>query len=576
MPAPRLKLLALVAAAGLLFASAAVSPSGAKPPPKKPKPVATVPVRLLTINDLHGNLEPPSGSSGRITDETGTLVNEAGGVAYLATYIKQLTDRNTKLVASGDLIGATPLISAAYHDEPTIDVLEQLGLTTSSVGNHEFDEGYAELLRIMNGGCHPVDGCSPAGPWDGSDFDFLAANVTKQRGRLALPPVHFERINGEIVAFIGLVTATTPTIVTAAGIQGLTFHEETASANLVSRILSAFGIRAQVVLVHEGDQVTPGQSPDACPVLPGAGTRIAEELDAEIDLIVSGHSHQAYVCETLDPDGNPRFVTQGSSFGRVLTQIDFRINRRTNDIVRSSVTVDNHVVRRTVAPDPEIAALVELWKARVAPVANAPLGTITAEISNAAAPSGESSLGNLIADAQLEATVAGGGAQIALMNPGGIRAVLTYPSSPAGEGDGVVTYGEAFAVQPFNNLMQVVTLTGAQLTTILEQQFTGGPNNQPFNKILQPSANLTYSYSASAAWGSKVSDLAIGGTPVTDAQVIRVAANNFLVGGGDSFTEFTAGTDLWSGPLDIDAFAAYLALHPNTAPPAIGRITLLP
>jgi 5'-nucleotidase len=573
MPRPSFARPFLLVAAIALAVVATISPAGAHKPPKPAPPPADV--RLLTINDLHGNLEPPTGSSGRIVDENGATV-EAGGAAFLAAHIAQHRNANTELVAAGDLIGATPLISAAYHDEPTIEVLEALGLATSSAGNHEFDEGYAELLRIMRGGCHPVDGCSPAGSWDGSDFDFLAANVTGRHGFPALPPVHIERINGQLIAFIGLVTATTPTIVTSEGIEGLTFHEEVAPANFVSKLLRFLGVRAQVVLVHEGDQVTPGQSPDACPVVPGAGTRIAEGLDAEIDLIVTGHSHQAYVCKTVDPKGNDRYVTQGSSFGRILTQIDFQVDRKTHDIIRSSVTVDNHVVTRTVTPDATIAALVQTWKDRVAAVANQPIGSITAELPNVAAPSGEVALGNLIADAQLDATTTGGGAQIALMNPGGIRAGLTFASSPAGEGDGVVTYGEAFAVQPFNNLMQAVTLTGAQLKVILEQQFPGGPNAQPFTKILQPSANFRYTYSQSAAWGSKVSGMTIDGVPVTDTQTIRVAANNFLVGGGDAFLGFRDGTDLWSGPLDIDAFADYLAAHSPAAPPATNRITVVP
>ncbi|WP_204044807.1 bifunctional metallophosphatase/5'-nucleotidase [Acrocarpospora phusangensis] len=536
-----------------------------------------IPIRVLTINDLHGNLEPPTGSSGRIADETGTIVDGVGGAAYLATYVKQFKNRDTVLVAAGDLIGASPLISAAYHDEPTVQFLDSLELATSSAGNHEFDEGFDELERIMKGKCHPVDGCSPAGKWKGSDFEFIAANVIEtKKNKTALAPYYVERINGEKVAFIGLVTQTTPSIVTASGIEGLEFTEEVAAANETSRLLRQKGIKAQVVLVHEGDQVTPNQSPDACPILPGLGTRIVNGLDAEVDLIISGHSHQAYICKAPDSNGQMRYYTQGSSFGRVLTQIDFQIDKATGDIVRSSVVADNHVVRRTVTPDPATVAFIDLWRSRTAGVANRPIGSITGDLPNVASPSGEVPLGNLIADAQLEGTRTGGNAQIALMNPGGIRQGITYAGSPAGEGDGVVTYGEAFAVQPFNNLMQVVTLTGAQLKTLLEQQWVGGPNNQAFTKILQPSSNFTYTYSASGAWGSRVSNMRIDGVPVTDTQSIRVAANNFLVGGGDAFLAFRDGTDLWSGPLDIDAFAAYLGAHSPVTPPTPNHITVIP
>ncbi|MBB5138841.1 5'-nucleotidase [Thermocatellispora tengchongensis] len=562
----RLVLAALAAATGVAVAvgpPAAAGQSGASG--TAGRPAKTVPVRLIAVNDFHGNLEPPTGSSGRIVDETGTTV-DAGGAAYMATHIKQMADANTTLVAAGDLIGATPLISAAYHDEPTVELLGKLGLEVSAVGNHEFDEGYKELLRIMKGGCHPVDGCSPAGKWRGAEYDYLGANVRFKKAPEvpAIAPFSVKRINGVKVGFIGLVTATTPSIVTAEGIKDLTFVEEVAAANRASKALRALGVKAQVVLVHEGDQINAGQSPDACSVVPGAGSRIAQGVTPEIDLVIMGHSHQAYICKVKDPAGQDRYVTQGSSFGRVLTQFDFQVDKRTGDVVRSSVVADNRVVTRNVTPDPEIAAFVQTWKDRVAEVANRQIGTITADITRTPAASGETPLGNLIADAQLEATTTGGNAQVALMNPGGVRADLTF-----GTDNGVVTYGEAFTVQPFNNLMQVVTLTGAQLDALLEQQYQ-------VNRVLAPSASLTYTVSASAAVGSKVSDIKINGTPVTETQQIRVAANNFLVGGGDGFTVFTQGTDLWSGPLDIDAFVAYFGAHSPVAPPATNRITVAP
>ncbi|MEV0144752.1 MULTISPECIES: bifunctional metallophosphatase/5'-nucleotidase [unclassified Nonomuraea] len=583
--------LAVAGAVATATALLAAVPADAKQAPR------TVPVRLLALNDFHGNLEPPTGSSGRMVDETGATV-EAGGAAYIATHMKAHADRNTIAVAQGDLIGATPLISAAYHDEPSVEFLGKLGLKVAAVGNHEFDEGYGELRRIMKGGCHPVDGCSPAGEWKGAQYDYVGANVLFKNpgektdalaalgdqpavqkllsdwGVPALPPVSVKWMNGVPVGFIGLVTQTTPGIVTAEGIEDLKFVDEVKAANVASKVLKLIGVKAQVVLVHEGDQVNAGQSPDACSAVPGAGNRIATQVDPEIDVVLSGHSHQAYLCKVKDPAGQDRLYSQGGSFGRVITQVDLNVDVRTRDVVRSSVVADNHVVTRTVEPDREISDFVKTWKDRVAPVANKPVGRITADITNTAAPSGETPLGDLIADAQLAATRTGGNAQVALMNPGGVRASLTYAGSAAGEGDGVVTYGEAFTVQPFNNLMQVVTLTGAQLKTVLEQQFTGGPNNQAFTKILQPSANLTYAYSTSAPWGSKVSDLRIDGAPVTDTQQIRVAANNFLVGGGDAFLAFKDGTDLWSGPLDIDAFVDHLGKDNPIAPPATGRITV--
>ncbi|MBB4913728.1 bifunctional metallophosphatase/5'-nucleotidase [Streptosporangium saharense] len=599
----RLAMAGALAGAGLVLAMGPAEAGASGTQGTTTKAPRTVPVRLLALNDFHGNLEPPTGSSGRMVDENGTTV-DAGGAAYVATHLKQLTDRNTLKVAQGDLIGASPLLSAAYHDEPSVEFLGKIGVTASAVGNHEFDEGYTELRRIMYGGCHPTDGCSPAGRWKGARYSYLGANVLfrkpgggaeqealaafggqdsgslrallKGYGIPALPPVAVRWVNGVPVGFIGLVTQTTPGIVTSEGIKDLRFVDEVKAANVASKLLRLVGVRAQVVLVHEGDQVTAGQSPDACSAQPGVGTRIATQVDPEIDVVLSGHSHQAYLCKVTDPAGGTRLFSQGGSFGRVITKVDFQVDVRTRDVVRSSVVADNQVVTRTVTPDPEITAFVQSWKDRVAPVANRPIGRITADITNVAGPSGESSLGNLIADGQLAASRSGGNAQIALMNPGGVRASLTYAGSPVGEGDGVVTYGEAFTVQPFNNLVQVVTLTGAQLKTVLEQQFPGGPNAQPFTKILQPSSNLTYTYSTGAAWGSKVSDLKIDGVAVTDTQSIRVTANNFLVGGGDAFAEFTKGTDVWSGPLDIDAFAAYFAANPSITPPAPTHITVVP
>lgn len=562
----------------------------------KPQPQSTVPVRLLALNDFHGNLEPPTGSGGRITNEAGVSV-DAGGAVYVATYMKNLRNANTLEVTQGDLIGATPLISAVYHDEPTIEFMNNLGIDASAVGNHEFDEGYAELRRIMDGGCHPVDGCSPAGPWQGAQFDYLGANVLfkdpnavpvtgdspgpvvsyfKDLGVPALPPISVKKINGQKIGFIGIVTKTTPTIVTSAGIVDLKFVDEVAAAERASELLTRLGVNAQVVLVHEGDQVTPGQSPDACSAQPGVGSAIAEQINPAVDMILSGHSHQAYLCNVTDPAGNPRLYSQGGSFGKVITQVDFQIDTKTHDVVRSSVVADNHVVLRTVTPDRDTAAFLQTWRDRVAPLANAPVGSITTNITTTASPSGETPMGLTIADAQLASMDDVANAEIALMNPGGVRSSLSFASSPAGEGDGVVTYGEAFAVQPFNNFMQAVTLTGAQLKLILEQQFPGGPNNQPFIKILQPSAGFTYTYSVSAPWGSKVSDMMIDGVPVTDTQNIRVAANNFLIGGGDSFFAFTQGTDIVSGPLDIDAFVAYLGANSPVAPPSTSRITRIP
>ncbi|TDC65151.1 bifunctional metallophosphatase/5'-nucleotidase [Actinomadura sp. GC306] len=549
------------AAAGLTVIALTAQPAAARPAP-------TASVKILALNDFHGHLEPPSGSSGRAVNEDGEPV-DAGGAAYVAAHLKRLRDRNTLTVAQGDLIGATPLISAAYHDEPSVQFLGDIGVTASAVGNHEFDEGYRELLRIQHGGCHPEDGCSPEGKWRGAKFDYLSANVLKQHRHWKKPllkPWTIRRVNGVRVGFIGVVTKTTPSIVTAEGIKGLEFQDEVEAANRSARELKRRGVRAMVLLVHEGDQVNPGQRPDACGVIPGAGSRIAQQADPEIDVVLSGHSHQQYICTIQDPEGQPRLFSSGSSFGRVITEVDLKVNRRTGDIVRSSLRGDNHVVTRDVPPDPRTERFVQTWKDRVANIANRPIGTITADITRAPSPSGETALGDLIADAQL-ASMSDLGAQVALMNPGGVRTDLTYAASGA-EGDGVVTYGEAFAVQPFSNVMGVVSLTGAQLDALLEQQWTDAGE-----KILQPSANLNFTITRANPAGDRVSEITIDGTPITPTTTYKVAANNFLLGGGDGFTVFTEGTDQVLGPIDLDAFVAYFEAQGTLSPPPLTRIS---
>jgi len=533
--------------------------------PASAGPAPTASVRLLSLNDFHGNLEPPTGSSGTAIDENGASV-PAGGAAYVAAHLKRLAGRDTLTVAQGDLIGASPLISAAFHDEPSVDFLGRVGVTASAVGNHEFDEGQDELRRIQNGGCHPVDGCSPAGKWKGAKFDYLAANVLRENHKPILKPWTIRHVNGVRVGFIGVVTKTTPTIVTPQGIQGLTFDDEVKAANRAAAELKKRHVKSIVLLVHEGDQVPSGQRPDACGVEPGAGTRIARDADPEIDVVLSGHTHQQYVCTVTDPKGKPRLYSSGSSFGRVITQVDFKVNRRTGDVVRSSLKGDNHVVTRTIPPDPATEAFVQTWRDRVAERAGRPIGTITADLTRAPSPSGETALGDVIADAQLE-SMKGEGAQIALMNPGGVRADLTFAAGGS-EGDGVVTYGEAFQVQPFSNLMGVVTLTGAQLDALLEQQWTSAGE-----KILQPSSTLRFTIDRGRPVGDRVSGITVDGTPVDPAASYRVAANNFLLGGGDGFTVFTEGTDQVLGPIDLDAFVAYMTANSPISPPPLTRIS---
>ena len=566
----RLSVLAITAAAATVIS--ATGPAQADVQSLRGR--GTVDVRLIGINDLHGNIEPPTGSSGRVVLADGTTV-DAGGAAYNATHIKNLQKevKNSVVVGQGDLIGASPIVSALFHDEPTIEVLNKVGMDTTAAGNHEFDEGYKELLRMQRGGCHPTDGCQFRDTYPGAQFPILGANVTKAKtGLPALPPFWVEIRDGMPIGFIGMPLKDVPILVDPNGIKELQFGDEVKAANRYANFLDAIGVKSIVLLIHQGDQVTaPTGGPNACNVAPNnPGTAIATQVSPKIDAVFSGHSHQHYNCVVKDPAGNPRPFIEGLAFGRELSVVDLKIDRRTRDVVRGETKADNKIVTRTVTPDPEIQAIVDVAKTKVRPIANRPVGTITADILRAAVASGESPLGNLIADSQLAATT-GNGAVLALMNPGGVRADLTYATSTENEGNGVATYGETFTVQPFGNILQTVTLTGANIKNVLEQQFSA---TRTF--VLQPSAGLKYSWSASAPFGSKISGVTINGTPLDPNASYRVTINSFLQGGGDGFSEFTKGTNITGGGIDLDAFSAYLKAHPNQGPPATDRITRLP
>ncbi len=556
-----------IAVAGTILvtiAAAASSNAAAKPPEDKDK---TVEVQLVALNDFHGNLLPPSGSSGRV----GTV--DAGGAEYLATHVAQLRAQNpnTVVVAAGDLIGASPLISALFHDEPTIEVFNQIGLDYNAVGNHEFDEGEAELLRMQNGGCHPVDGCQDGDGFDGADFEFLAANVVRRdNGRTLFAPYAIEIFKGTKVAFIGMTLEGTPSIVTPSGISNLSFLDEADTVNALVPKLKQTGVETIVVLIHEGGSQTPPSSVvNACTGISGPIVDIVNRLDDEVDAVISGHTHQPYNCVL---DG--KVVTSAFSFGRVLTDIDLTIDRRTGEV--RTITSNNLVVTRDVTKDAGVTAIIQKYDALSAPIANRVIGSITASISRTPNAAGESALGDVIADAQLLATngPATGNAVIAMMNPGGIRADLTYLGSPVGEGDGNVTYGESFTVQPFGNNLVTVTLTGAQIDTILEQQFSNPATGS--NRILQVSNGFTYTWSQAAVLGSKVSNLQLNGVPIDPTASYRVTTNSFLVDGGDNFFGFLAGTNRLGGAVDTDALEAYFVANSPVAPGPQNRITVAP
>jgi len=551
----------LIVALLAMAASASMSAAQAKPS-------GTVNVQILALNDFHGNLLPPSGSSGRV----GTI--DAGGVEYLATHINNLRalNPNTVVVSAGDMVGASPLISALFHDEPTIEAFNLIGLDFNAVGNHEFDEGWSELVRLQEGGCHPVDGCLDGDDFAGAEFQFLAANVTrKDNGKTIFPAYKMRSFAGAKIAFIGMTLEGTPSIVTPSGIADLNFLDEADTVNALIPELKAKGIETIVVLIHEGGVQSSPAPYNGCVGISGPIVDIVNRFDDEVDVVISGHTHQPYNC-TIDN----KLVTSAFSFGRLVTKIDLTIDRETGEV--TTMAADNRIVTRDVAKDSFLTALVNKYNALVAPIANRVIGSITGNITRTTNAAGESALGDVIADAQLYATAdpANGGAVIAFMNPGGIRADLTYASSPAGEGDGNVTYGESFTVQPFGNNLVTVTMTGAQIDALLEQQFVGC--GQTSNRILQVSNGFTYSWSSSAPACNKVdpTSIKLNGVTLDPAGSYRVTMNSFLADGGDGFSTFTLGTDRLGGAVDTDALEAYFAVFSPVAPGPMNRITVLP
>jgi 5'-nucleotidase len=524
----------------------------------------TVDVQLLGTNDFHGNLQPPSGSSGRIVTGPDTTV-DAGGAPFLATHIAMLrsTNPNTVVVAAGDVIGATPLMSALFHDEPSIESMNALGLQIAAVGNHEFDEGIEELWRMQYGGCHPVDGCQDGDPFAGAAFQYLAANVTDvATGETVFPPYTTRVFGAAQVAFIGMTLKDTPNVTTAAGVAGLAFHDEVATVNALVPRLRAQGIETIVVLLHEGGSVTGLYN--ECLGASGPVFQIARALDPAVDVVVAGHTNAAHVC-TIDG----KLVTSAASFGRIVTDIDLTIDEVTGDVKTKTAT--NVIATRTVAEDPQQTALIAKYQALAAPLANRVIGRAAGDLTRAQNVAGESTLGNVIADAQLSGT-ASATAQIAFMNPGGIRTDLLASAIAGGEQVGEITYGEAFAVQPFGNTLTTVTLTGAQLDALLEQQWSisGGAEKA---MILSPSRGFTYTWQASRPIGDRVSNLRLNGVPISATATYRVTANQFLADGGDGFSVFKLGTERQSGPIDLDALAAHLGSSGTLAIPALDRIT---
>jgi 5'-nucleotidase len=535
----------------------------------------TVDVQLLAINDFHGALEPPAGSNGRIGQTT------AGGVEYLASHLAALaaTNDNTVIVSAGDNIGASPLLSGMFHDEPSIEALSTAGLALSAVGNHELDEGWDELYRMQKGGCHPVDGCQDKTPFEGATFRYLTANLlvdpatatpqmiersgwkAPDRGPSPLfPPYAIREFNGVKIGFIGLTLRGVGSIVPPTAMKGLVLSSEAVAANETAVTLRRQGVHAIVVLIHEGGipKGAAGQEdPNTCENFQGAIVDIAKQMSPDIDVIVSGHTHRAYICTI-----NAKLVTSAASYSRLITDIDLRIDRPSGRVL--SKTAHNIIVTRDVAKMAAETSVIEHYRPLAAAVAGRPVGTASAPIAAARNAAGESALGDIVADGILDASRAvAGRVDMAFTNSGGIRSDLV----PSGQ-NGTITYSDLFNVLPFGNVVIVKTLTGDAIYRLLEQQTQA--------KVLQVASTLRYAWDPSKPQGSRVNraSLRVDGKPMVPTERYRVALIDFVWNGGDDYSVATEGTEPVTVGTDVDVFLAYVGKHlPLTGGPQ-NRITL--
>lgn len=551
-------------------------------------------IALIGFNDFHGNLEPPKQSI-RVQDVSGTSTAlPAGGVAYMASAIAALKERTPHhaVVSAGDLVSASPMLSSLFLDEPTVEVMNHLAIDFNAVGNHEFDRGWRELLRLQHGGCEQFTvraPCQVSQPFTGARFGFLAANVQREDGQVLLPATGTKRFTqggaSVTVGFIGMTLAGTPSMVAPAGVAGLRFADEADTANAQAKKLRADGADIVVLALHEGGSTSAGILESSCAGLSGDIVPILERLDPAIDVVISGHTHHAYVCDyaSVNPQ-RPFLLTSAGQYGTLLTDIALRFDTGNRRLVQK--TARNVVVQNTgytsgantvlpsalypsFAADAEVQVLLAPYQAAVAPLANKPAGQMDGTATRREAASGESALGNLIADAQLHATRSPetGGAQLSFMHAGGIRADL------APDEQGLVRYGQLFAVQPFGNNVVVKTYSGAQIRQLLELQFEFPINPAERTRVLSVSQGFSYRYDLSQPVGARVSAITLHGEALQDARDYRVAISSFLATGGSGYRTFAEGRDMLGGDQDMDVLEAYFRNASPVAVPATERIT---
>lgn len=551
-------------------------------------------INILAFNDFHGNLEPPKRfiEAEDPTDTNKSVRIPVGGVSYFADAINKLRAQypNNAVVSAGDLISASPLTSSLFLDEPTIETMNEIKIDFNAVGNHEFDRGTDELRRLQNGGCQQYTTTKPCQinkDFAGAKFNFLAANVSLKADpkRTLFPAYKIKRYGNIPVAFIGLTLEATPTIVSAAGIKDVDFHDEAETVNSLIPELKKQGVEAIVVVVHEGVAPSTKFNAKTCAGLSGPLTGILDRLDTAVDVVVSGHTHQSYICDysTLNPQ-KPFLLTSAGQYGTAITNIKLELDGKTGDVIKKdaqqvpiqseaytsgTTTVNLTNLYEKFNKTPSIEAILDKYRQAVTTISARIVGTATTVINRNAAESGETALGNLIADAQQAAalTASNQGSDFTLMNPGGVRADLQTNSNNQ------ITFGDVFAVQPFGNSIVTLSLTGQQIRELLEQQWSGANADRP--RILQPSKELSYAYKKDATAVPRATQIMISGQALMDSKSYRVTVNSFIADGGDNFTVLTKGTNRVGGGQDIDALEKYINQNSPVQAPETNRIKVI-
>ncbi|GAX89547.1 bifunctional metallophosphatase/5'-nucleotidase [Effusibacillus lacus] len=492
-------------------------------------------VQILGINDFHGQLN--------VTRKVGG--KDVGRADYLATYLKEreATNKNTLLVHAGDVVGASAPVSSLLQDEPTIEILNELGFDLGVPGNHEFDEGVDEMMRLIYGGYHPK-----TGKFKGAKFPYVLANVVdKSTNEPILPPFHVQVVNGVKIGFIGVVLSDTPSIVIPSGVKDVQFTDEAEAINKYAKLLKNKGVKSIIVLAHNpGTSRQDGSNPT------GEAVEIANAIDDEVDVIFAGHSHQ-FMNAVVDG----KLIVQSYAYGTAFSDVDLEIDKKTGDIVSKKTEIVT-TFHEGKTPDPAIKAMIEKYEAQVAPIVNEVVGTAADDLPYDDRYEKEVAIGNLIADAQ-RATMK---TDFSFMNPGGIRTSIDK---------GEVTWGELYTVQPFNNDLVKMTLTGEQIRKLLEQQWYTKTDGSIGLRTLQISG-LKYTRDKAAR---KILDITLpDGTPIDPKATYTVTVNSFLADGGDNFTVLKEGQNREVGPTDIDALVNYIKQLTQPFSAAVeGRIT---